>query len=248
MVIYIRLRYMTRWMPSLLKINMNIYSFTRNHHIVTLYKSYYNALLCIICIILCSCDNDRCVEKNTSKILSSCVTISNSKGHGSGFIIKRTNLQTPWVVTCLHVVAAPQSRIHDINGNEIPVDFIAIHKTRDLCFLHVKDNLDLPSLDVIECFDNVKLNSDVICFGDSEGEGVIVYCKGKYLGLGKDTIETDAPFVPGNSGGPILESRNGKVLAVATYITTLQHNHINLGTRFDDNQKKHGKTFCCQIR
>ena len=46
---------------------------------------------------------------------------------------------------------------------------------------------------------------------------------GKIVGIGPDLVEVDAPFVPGNSGSPIVHLKSGKVIGVATYTVTRQY-------------------------
>jgi len=43
--------------------------------------------------------------------------------------------------------------------------------------------------------------------------------KGAVVGIGPDRVEVSAPFVPGNSGSPIIHVKTGKVIGIATYLT-----------------------------
>ena len=52
--------------------------------------------------------------------------------------------------------------------------------------------------------------------GNSEGGEVVLDTKGKVLGVGPDRIEIDNPIYHGNSGGPVIHTRTGKVIAVVT--------------------------------
>ena len=53
--------------------------------------------------------------------------------------------------------------------------------------------------------------------GNAEGAGVVKTILGKIVGIGPDLVEVDAPFVPGNSGSPIVDLKSGKVIGIATY-------------------------------
>jgi hypothetical protein len=59
--------------------------------------------------------------------------------------------------------------------------------------------------------------------GNAEGAGVINTIKGRIVGVGPDLVEVDAPFVPGNSGSPIIHLKTGKVIGVATYLIVKQY-------------------------
>ena len=65
---------------------------------------------------------------------------------------------------------------------------------------------------------NAGIGDDVVVLGNAEGEGVVNTITGKIVGIGADRIEIDAPFVPGNSGSPIIHLKTGKVIGVATYL------------------------------
>ena len=40
-------------------------------------------------------------------------------------------------------------------------------------------------------------------------------------------VEIDAPFVPGNSGSPIVHVQSGKVIGIASYVQTRKHDDIS---------------------
>ena len=53
--------------------------------------------------------------------------------------------------------------------------------------------------------------------GNSEGAGVITSSKSRIMGIGPDEIEVESDFVPGNSGGPVINEAE-QVVGIATYI------------------------------
>ena len=73
----------------------------------------------------------------------------------------------------------------------------------------------IPMVENVE--QSVQVGDDVTILGNSLGSSVITEIKGKITGIGPDLIETDAKFVEGNSGSPIIQTKTGKVIAIATF-------------------------------
>jgi hypothetical protein len=65
--------------------------------------------------------------------------------------------------------------------------------------------------------ENAAIGDEVVVLGNAEGSGVVNTIMGKIVGIGPNLVEIDAPFVPGNSGSPIVHLKTGKVIGVATY-------------------------------
>jgi S1-C subfamily serine protease len=65
---------------------------------------------------------------------------------------------------------------------------------------------------------NISVGDPVVVLGNAEGAGVVNTLMGKIVGIGTDLVEVDAPFVPGNSGSPIIDLKSGSVIGVATYM------------------------------
>ncbi len=61
------------------------------------------------------------------------------------------------------------------------------------------------------------IGDEVVVLGNQRGSGVIEPLVGKLMGIGPDRVEVSAPFVPGNSGSPVIHLKTGKVIGVATY-------------------------------
>jgi len=91
----------------------------------------------------------------------------------------------------------------------------------------------MPNLKIFENPDMLHLGVAVSAYGDSLGDGVIVEVKGEFQGIGPEVIEVSAPFVPGNSGGPVIDSKTGKVIGVSTYGRIIRQSDDALtGSRF----------------
>jgi hypothetical protein len=70
---------------------------------------------------------------------------------------------------------------------------------------------------------NAAIGDSVVVLGNAEGGGVVNTIIGKIVGIGPSLVEVDAPFVPGNSGSPIIHLKSGKVIGVATYTSTQEY-------------------------
>jgi hypothetical protein len=57
----------------------------------------------------------------------------------------------------------------------------------------------------------------VLAFGNSGGAGVITKSKGAVVGMGRNQVEVTCEIIPGNSGGPVINTRN-EVVGIATFI------------------------------
>lgn len=69
---------------------------------------------------------------------------------------------------------------------------------------------------------DIEVGDPVVVFGNSQGAGVVNPLVGKVVGIGPRTVEVSAQFEPGNSGGPIIQLRSGKVIGVATYYSSIE--------------------------
>jgi hypothetical protein len=104
-------------------------------------------------------------------------------------------------------------------------------------------DLDLVRLEIetkrlpLKCATTAPQNgAPVTAIGNSLDAGVITSEPGTIKGVGESEIETDCQFVPGNSGGPILDA-SGHVLAVATYIRFGEKNPATAGTRYEKDRR-----------
>jgi hypothetical protein len=121
------------------------------------------------------------------------------------------------VVTNIHVISNnPNIKITTNTG--VPVTILSLKGAtdRDLVMISIKDGsfsyLDLaPDITAI-----VQPGDEVITPGNSEGGEVMLNTDGKVLGIGPDRIEFDNPIYHGNSGGPVIHVKSGKVIGLVT--------------------------------
>ena len=172
---------------------------------------------------------------------ASCVTISTLTGAGTGFFIEHNGRLS--IVTCRHVVEnSPFLVVTDMNGLEYHATNALFSTSRDIALLQIEieKDQDVVPLKTIRSAKDLVFDMEICCYGDSEGKGVIVKSQGHLLGIGPESIETDAEIVPGNSGGPLLDPKSGLVVAVASYLTKSRENSWNKGTRFSDAVRRFG--------
>lgn len=152
-----------------------------------------------------------------NEIRANLVLVAGTAGKGSGFVIQTAD--GPWLVTNLHVLADnPNPVFTTLTGVTIPMNASFAAVAHDICRIQqpsVANALELmPNIDA-----EVRVGDDVVVPGNAEGAGVVKPWEGKVVGLGPNLVEVDAPFIPGNSGSPIIHAKTGKVIGVATYLT-----------------------------
>ncbi|MBL9179616.1 MAG: trypsin-like peptidase domain-containing protein [Verrucomicrobiaceae bacterium] len=123
-----------------------------------------------------------------------------------------------YVVTNAHVVRGNTKVTFKTMSNQpLTTGPLEIAESADLVRADVSEAPD--ALDILKNIeDATKIGEAVVVMGNSEGEGVVRELEGRVVGIGPDRVEVDAPFVPGNSGSPILLKASGEVIGVATYL------------------------------
>ena len=155
-----------------------------------------------------------------STAVRSVVAIKTPAGTGSGFFIdKGLILTNAHVVGQFHkaTIAADRADIKiSVTGDVVGVD-----EKADLALVSVGSDFDRPALSLGD-FDSTTLAEEVVIIGFPLGEVLgdsvsvtrgIVSSKRTHNGL--KYLQTDAAANPGNSGGPLLNSR-GEVVGIMT--------------------------------
>lgn len=171
-------------------------------------------------------------------VRSKVAVVEMRESFGTGFLLRMDG--KPYFVSNEHVlesVAAP--KISFANGRTLRLGrFSVAADGRDLARYEVLDD-DVPTLEYYEGTpDN---GEDVIVFGNSLGGGVITESRGKIQGVGAERIETDAEFVQGNSGGPLVDAK-GKVIGVNTLMKHEKSSKDNWAlkkTRYDNAVRRY---------
>ncbi len=149
------------------------------------------------------------------------VFVSGKGGAGSGFIANLDGSNV--LVTNCHVAAGiSDAAFKKLDGTVIPRGSAGVATGHDIF------RMALPpggkSFEVMQGVEqNAAIGDEVVVLGNAEGSGVINTIIGKIVGIGPNLVEIDAPFVPGNSGSPIIHLKTGKVIGVATYTVTRKY-------------------------
>lgn len=168
------------------------------------------------------------------QISAAMAIIQSDTGAGSGFFC-RINGKT-YLISNQHVwLGNVVQKIKDMKNRDLHVKTMEFHKELDLVKISVEES-DIVGLS--PATEQPRIGQNVYVFGNSQGAGVVTRLTGAILGVGPEKLETDAQFVPGNSGSPIL-SGAGTVLGVATYMSLLAHpeDWTVKGTRFTEPRR-----------
>jgi hypothetical protein len=120
-------------------------------------------------------------------------------------------------VTNLHVLSNnPNVKITTSSGAQIKALGIKGAPDRDLALIPIEDG-NYNYLDLATDVGATALVGDqVITPGNSEGGEVMLNTNGQVLAIGPQKVEINNPIFHGNSGGPIVHVKSGKVLGVVT--------------------------------
>lgn len=178
---------------------------------------------------------------------------------GSGFIISDDGL----IITNKHVVADTSATYKVLTNDNKKYNVQKIYRDplNDLAILKI-DALGLKPLKLGNS-SNLKLGQLAIAIGTPLGEFTNTVTKGIISGLGRgitagspfegyverldNVIQTDAPISPGNSGGPLLNSK-GEVIGITAAIAQEGQNigfaiPVNVIKDLINNFNKQGGTF-----
>ena len=155
----------------------------------------------------------------------SLVFVNGAAAAGSGFIASMNGGN--FLVTNAHVTAGIRdASFKTLDGTAVQAGVPSAAVGEDIfCMAMPPGGTPFEVMQQVDA--NAAVGDDVVVLGNAEGGGVINTIIGKIVGIGPNLIEVDAPFVPGNSGSPIIHLKSGKVIGVATYLVT---NHYDLAT------------------
>jgi hypothetical protein len=151
----------------------------------------------------------------------SLVFVTGTEGAGSGFVAAMGNGN--FLVTNVHVVAGiPGAAFKKLDGATVQGGSPSMAVGEDIfCMALPPGGAPLPVMRGVDT--NAAIGDEVAVLGNAEGQGVINPIIGRIVGIGPNLVEVDAPFVPGNSGSPIIHLKTGKVIGVATYYVTNEY-------------------------
>lgn len=156
-----------------------------------------------------------------NKLSKATVTIEAGPGRGSGFIYSHNGGY--WLVSNTHVFGGTHDmgklRMYDINSKSIPVTGeFACNLFADVAMLKINSDYTPPGF-LVEA-PEVLIGEKVFVSGNPQGAGTITLIEGEATGLGSlhgvGILESTAKFVPGCSGGPMV-NWNGDLVGIVTY-------------------------------
>ena len=195
-----------------------------------IFKSFLISILCFSCTAV--------FADQTSMVPSVCI-LKGKNGAGSGFFVEMNGQLC--IITNNHVLLEMESpEIIDVNGKKISYDHALLSADRDLAYIPIR-NYTVPGtlLKIHPAPESTVPGTSVEALGNSLGGNVLVSAKGKFLGAGPGLIEVDSPFVPGNSGGPVILHKTDLVIGVATHLEIIRNPEVSLiGSRYEVKRRK----------
>lgn len=150
-------------------------------------------------------------ESPYGKYFDSVVIVRHDNSIGSGFFVSDDGL----IVTCRHVVGGNQTvTVQRRDGSSLEGAVIATDPERDLALIRIPGS----GYHALRLLDDVPtIGDEVIAIGTPEGVPWSV-SKGIVSGLrsarAARLVQTDAAISPGSSGGPLIETRSGRVAGI----------------------------------
>jgi serine protease Do len=157
---------------------------------------------------------------------------------GTGFLIDK---KRGWILTNAHVAALSPSvsKIAFYEQDYQPAEKVYVDKYLDIAILKVSPN-GIPARAkeaMLECDSLPSIGHPVGAFGHPWGysfTGTRGIISGITLGVEGGMLQTDAPINSGNSGGPLISMKTGKVIGVNTAVANEDNNqNTNFSERID---------------
>ena len=155
-------------------------------------------------------------------VFKSLVIVHNTrKGAGAGLVY----YEDGFIVTNNHVIGKSSPRVFALDGKECKAAVIGREKEYDLALLKIEKPDEMVALPSAE-LNQLRVGQFALAVGHPWGQigsvsaGIITSLSRMPLrrrGRKVDIIRTDAVLAPGNSGGPLLDSR-GRLMGINTMV------------------------------
>lgn len=158
------------------------------------------------------------------------VIIEGDESTGTGFIVKIDDRN--YLYTASHVLSGNKKLTAKTPQGVKLQKFGTLEAAEgaDLVRLPILEDvthaLELLSPDV-----ELPIQEEIGALGNGGGTGVISLEKGHVLGVSADSLEVSTAVIPGNSGGPVIQIKTGKVVGVVTHLTAQKSTIWTQGTR-----------------
>ncbi len=148
--------------------------------------------------------------------VKSVVTIKTDISQGTGFIIDKEG----YVVTNYHVIKdATAATIITSDGEKHQVSLVGYHSSLDIALLKIEGEYERL---VLDNSDKVQVGEKVIAIGNPLGlqfsvsQGIVSAVHREGTNSLSAYIQTDAALNPGNSGGPLINTK-GRVIGINNF-------------------------------
>ena len=150
-----------------------------------------------------------------NSLLDALILVEGKGGRGSGFFAKLDG--KTYLFSNIHVIMGNSKvTFTDRDGKTYKPVKVEVAKDRDIARIEVTDS---PT-QVFNIISPEIIDIPIVISGNPLGLEVIKNVHGKLVGIGPKRVETDAKFVAGNSGSPIIDGNN-QVIGIATFYIEL---------------------------
>lgn len=197
------------------------------------FSSKYLVWLAVVVVIACAClvrlapeiqrrlaTSEQRLQRLTPQALyANCapavVLIETRGSTGCGVLLQQENMRL--ILSNQHLVKeAALVNVTLKDGRTFTASVLASDTRSDLSVLALPDEIDQVATLVLADMRDIAVGNDVFVIGHPKGYRWSL-TRGTVSGLRATTIQTDAAIYPGNSGGPLLDSR-GRVAGVVTFL------------------------------
>ena len=177
---------------------------------------------------------ERTKPAGSKQLEAATYVVKTEKGSGSAFLVRMG--ESNYVVTNYHVLCGARTVELVSSAGRLTLDSssrIEVAADRDLVRIPVEFSAEVTA------GEPPALGAAVKVYGNPGGQQVVTEEAGKLLGVGQTEIEVSANFIPGNSGGPIVQADSSRVIGIATYLR--QHSEmekwVTSKTRFEEARR-----------
>ncbi|MBI1797995.1 MAG: trypsin-like peptidase domain-containing protein [Candidatus Eisenbacteria bacterium] len=156
---------------------------------------------------------------------------------GAGFLVDASRR---WVITNAHVAAQSPANVQVAFAGEPfrPARRLYVDSFTDVAILELSEPVP-HAAPAIDCDQPPEIGEGVGVFGHPYGmyfTGTRGIVSGKTNQIRNDLIQIDATLEPGNSGGPVISLRDGRIVGIATSMVNGQqkNEHVNFATPMKD--------------
>jgi serine protease Do len=170
------------------------------------------------------------------------VVIEGDVSTGTGFIVQ--DGEKYYLYTAAHVFSG-NSRLSVVatDGRKFTkFGTFEAAEGADLIRLEMIGDEPDAALQIAEKDASMGVGTEIMVLGNGGGAGVVTAESGKIVGLGAESIEVDAEVIQGNSGGPVIERHEGRVVGLVTHLTAKREDLWSEGTRLGGVRR-----FACRL-